>query len=373
MRVRLLGFIDQLRAAGIRASVAESLDAAAAASALGVEREALRAALAATLVKDQADRSTFDSLFDRYFAVPERERGKGKRPQSTGAGSGLGQGHAAEAQRPAKEPKSQRHGAPRLDKSEAENRRQPSRAERAAERLARRREILTTPFEAMDPRLVEEAGELLEELSRRLRAHLRRRLRRARRGRLDFRRTIRASLGSGGVPVVPAFRRRRPGKVDLLALCDLSHSTATVSDFLLALLAPAVGLFRRVRLLGYVDRPVEISFEHGHLVPHEPLDLAARSDFGRVLQQLWQGWESKVTRNTLLLVLGDARNNRRPPRSDLLARLHTRARQVVWLNPEAPGRWNTGDSVMQSYARHCDRVIAAGNLRELTAAVESAL
>jgi len=370
MRSRLLGFFDQLRAAGIRASIAESLDAAEAASAVGVERETLRAALAAALIKDHADRPTFDSVFDRFFAVSGRERRKGERPQPVGEGLGRGQGEPADAARPAAEPQRAGRAAPPLEPRE---KKAAVRDQASAKRLARRREILITPFETMDPRLVEEAEELLEELSRHLRAHRRRRLRRAQRGRLDFRRTIRASLGSGGVPVLPEFRQRRPGKVDLVALCDLSHSTATAADFLLALLAPAAHFFRRVRLFGYVDRPVEISFEGGRVVPHEPLDLAARSDFGRVLQQFWDGWEKDISRNTLVLILGDARNNRRPPRADILARLHARARRVVWLNPEATARWNTGDSVMATYARHCDALIAAGNLRELSLALKSEL
>jgi uncharacterized protein with von Willebrand factor type A (vWA) domain len=367
---RLLDFVDQLRAAGIDASVAETIDAVAATGAVGIERELLRAVLAAALVKDHADRPTFDSVFDRFFAVSGRERGKGERPQPLGEGLGRGQGEPAESGKPTGEPQRRGRAVPPLDQRE---KKAVTRDQASAKRLARRREILVTPFEAMDPRMVEEAEELLEELSRRLRAHLRRRLRRAQRGRLDFRRTIRASLGSGGVPVLPEFRQRRRGKVDLVALCDLSHSTVTAADFLLALLAPAAHFFRRARLFGYVDHPVEISFERGHVVPHEPLDLAARSDFGRVLQQLWDGWESVISRNTLVMILGDARNNRRPPRADILARLHARARRVVWLNPETRARWNTGDSVMATYARHCDALIAAGTLRALSLALRSEL
>src|SRR6185436_15262972 len=98
--------------------------------------------------------------------------------------------------------------------------------------------------------------------------------------------------------------------------------------------------------------PAEISFEAGHVVPHEPLDLNARSDFGNVLRLLEQRHRLQLGRNTVLLILGDARNNRRPPRADLLARLAREVRAVVWLNPEPVERWNTGDSVMSTYARH---------------------
>jgi hypothetical protein len=370
VRTRLTEFIDQLRAAGVRASVAESLDAMAAASAVPTERDHLRAALAATLVKDAADRPAFDALFDRFFAAPGQVRGKGEQAQPIGEGIGRGPGRASASDRQSEERQPSKSAARDTAEREREKR---QREQAAAAHLARRREVLVTAFESMESRLVEEAAMLVEELSRRLHAHLSRRLARAHRGRLNFRRTIRASLGTGGVPIDPIFRQRRPGKIDLVALCDLSHSTATAADFCLALLAPTSHFFRRVQLFGYVDRLVEISFERGHVIPHQPLDLAARSDFGNVLRQLWEQCEAAFTRNTVVLILGDARNNRRPPRADVLARLHARVRRVIWLNPETRRRWNTGDSVLASYTRHCDAVLAATNLRELTAAMKSAL
>src|SRR5262249_12211250 len=153
---------------------------------------------------------------------------------------------------------------------------------------ASRKAILEKPFKAFDTRDVEAAKELVEELARRLHGHLSRRYKHGKRGRLDFRRTIRASIAHGGVPIETRLRHRRPGKLDLVALCDLSGSVALVSDFLLALLAPAGAYFRKVHTFAYVDRVCEVSFEQGHVVPHTALDLYAFSDFGKVLQHFWQ-------------------------------------------------------------------------------------
>jgi uncharacterized protein with von Willebrand factor type A (vWA) domain len=214
----------------------------------------------------------------------------------------------------------------------------------------------------------------MEVLARQLRGRLSRRRKPRKHGRLDFRRTIRASISHGGVPVDLLLRDRRPGKPDLVVFCDLSGSVATVSDFLLALIAPAASYFRRVRTFAYVDRLCEVSFEDGHVIPHAELDLYARSDFGKVLQHFWQqGGEQMLNQKTLVLVLGDARNNRRPPRPDLLLRARNAAKRLVWLNPEPPARWNTGDSVMKLYEPACDMVLACGNLTELFAALKRAL
>ena len=90
---------------------------------------------------------------------------------------------------------------------------------------------------------------------------------------------------------------------------------------------------------------------------------------GRVLGELVTRADLRLSRSTLLLVLGDARNNHRPPRADLLARLRATVRRVVWLNPEPRERWNSGDSVIATYARHVDVLLAAHTPRTLHAAL----
>ncbi len=64
------GFIVELRAVGIPASLTETIDAVQAVENLGIDdRESLRTALAATLVKNQAHRRAFDTIFEVYFSL----------------------------------------------------------------------------------------------------------------------------------------------------------------------------------------------------------------------------------------------------------------------------------------------------------------
>ena len=63
-----IAFLEALRGAGVPVSLAEDLDAIAAFSVLDWgDREAIRQGYAATLVKRQAQRPTFETLFDLYF------------------------------------------------------------------------------------------------------------------------------------------------------------------------------------------------------------------------------------------------------------------------------------------------------------------
>lgn len=65
---RHIGFVDALREAGLIVSVAESLDAVRAMGSVELlDREQLRAGLAATMVKRQLHRPAFDTVFDIFY------------------------------------------------------------------------------------------------------------------------------------------------------------------------------------------------------------------------------------------------------------------------------------------------------------------
>ncbi len=66
----LTGFVNELRQAGLPVSLTESLDAAEAVHHVPIEdREALKYALAATLVKSSAHWRAFDTAFEVYFSM----------------------------------------------------------------------------------------------------------------------------------------------------------------------------------------------------------------------------------------------------------------------------------------------------------------
>ncbi|HEY0736490.1 MAG TPA: VWA domain-containing protein [Herpetosiphonaceae bacterium] len=82
---RIVEFVQALRGAGVRVSLAESADCMRAIEQMGVEdRELFKSALRTTLVKEHADFPTFDELFPMFFNV-----GTPPMQQMQGPGSGL--------------------------------------------------------------------------------------------------------------------------------------------------------------------------------------------------------------------------------------------------------------------------------------------
>jgi hypothetical protein len=231
-------------------------------------------------------------------------------------------------------------------------------AERGEEQVARSAVRPSTErldlLRATDSELAE-IRRAIQPLARRLATRLAASQRHGRRGKLDFRRTIRASLSSGGVPMQTVSRPRRPRRTDLVIICDVSESVSSFARFTLLLGDALREQFTGVRVFAFVDELDEVT---NLLAPGtDVLDAIAqldrlgrvrgwygRTDYGRAFELFDRRFADAVTPRTALLILGDARSNYGDPNTATLARIAHRARRAHWLNPERRGAWDTGDS-----------------------------
>ncbi|MFF9044214.1 VWA domain-containing protein [Streptomyces parvulus] len=217
-------------------------------------------------------------------------------------------------------------------------------------------------------------------LARKLATRLTARRRRASRGSIDLRRTLRGSLSTGGVPMRPVLRRRRPVRPELVLLCDVSGSVAGFSDFTMLLVQALHDQFAKVRVFAFVNRIDEVTglLAHGTA---DPEGLGARigaearltgwhgsSDYGVALGEFAERYGDAVGPRTTVFVLGDARTNMSDPNLPALRRITGRARRGYWLNPEPRSRWGTGDSAAPAYAELIE-MHECRNVRQLGALV----
>ena len=224
--------------------------------------------------------------------------------------------------------------------------------------------------------------EVVEPLTRKLAARLAQRRRNQKRGRLDFRKTMRNSLASGGVPIEPKFRNKRPHKPELFLICDISGSMATFARFTLQFTYAMANQFSRLRAFVFVDAVDEVTdflkpgtdFKNALTRISTEADvvwLDGHSDYGHALEQFVSTYGNELTARSTVIVTGDARNNYREPRDAQLGEIARRSKHLYWLNPEPRSYWDSGDSVMSRYARYCDEVFEVRNLKQLEAFVET--
>jgi hypothetical protein len=213
-------------------------------------------------------------------------------------------------------------------------------------------------------------------LARRLASRLAARRRLGREGRLDVRRTMRASLGTGGVPLETHHRPRRVHKPELVVLCDVSGSVAGFAHFTLMLTAALREQFSRVRAFAFIDTCDEVTrlFGPGADLADsvrrlaQEADLVAydgHSDYGNALRVFVDRFPDAVGPKASLLVLGDARTNYRDPGITLLRGLVDRSRHAYWLNPEPRREWGSGDSMAYRYSEIIE-MVECRNVAQLT-------
>src|ERR1700736_3246024 len=423
---RILELGEELRREGIAVGTSEMLDAFEVLGEISwTSQEDFREALAATLAKSQEDRRVFELVFDRFFfratevaaarqGVREEETASlaelsdedleelraqiaaALRDGSEGAmrdlarmaisafarrqeGSGVigvdvqrvrrGRGLRAEPQPelPADDPR--RDGLPRdaLRRFEALLRRELERAqvERTGSLPPARplgelqRALPSGPLAGLAavPRVVAQLRRRLATQGLQARGH-------RRHAHVDVRRTMRASLETGGVPVVLKYRPQHPRRPEIYVLCDVSTSVTSASVFFLSVLHALHDSFRKMRSFVFIERISEVTDvfarERNFKAVSEAIardagvaDISGYTDYGRVWSEFRVLVEDDLGPRATVIVLGDARTNGRDPRADVFAQVAARAGRTFWLNPEPRLYWNYGDSVIAAYEPYC--------------------
>jgi len=223
---------------------------------------------------------------------------------------------------------------------------------------------------------LEELRRQVHPLARRLATRLTQEHHAHRRGPLDFRRTVRASLSTGGVPLETRHKPKRPHRTDLVVLCDVSGSVANFAQFTLLLVLALRDQFQNLRAFTFVDQVHEVTH---HLRPQaDPAevmaDLAAsashaalwgRTSYGRAFTRFAEEHADALGPRSSLLILGDARSNHGDLALGALREMAGSARHAWWLNPEHRRQWDTGDSAASAYGEVVD-MVECRNLTQLS-------
>src|SRR3954469_1691524 len=427
MAAKLLGFCEELRGEGVAVGTSEMLDAFAALSEVDwTRREDFREALAATIAKSQDDRRVFELLFERYFfrnaeaeAVQRgvTEHSEGAPP--AGEGEHFDMSELSEAIREAmaagdedrmrdlarlaiaafgraegsgvvgvdvqrirrtlgltagQQPPGEDGGErPPIDRDQLTGFERHLRRELERD-LIERTETLppSRPLAELDRALPTSPTQDLAAVHRAV-SQMKRRLAtlgHEQRGRkkgqmVDVRRTMRASLETGGVPLRLRYRPKRPRRPEIYVLCDVSTSVTSASVFFLSVLHALHDSFRKLRSFVFIERISEVTeiFEHerdfrkiARRISSEGgvADVSGYTDYGRVWLEFLTEISADLDPRSTVIVLGDARPNGREPHAEVFAQIAERAGRLFWLNPEPKLYWNYGDSVMAAYERYCD-------------------
>lgn len=369
---RIALFLQALRENGFIVGLAETEAAARIAAHPDYARmHHLHAALRALCAGDRESWTRFDEIFDAHF----RARGVRSATKLIGAAP-------AASKAPRLLPSAPGEGEGNADRTE----RRPGGAPNPADGRSRRAGASTseglaqTDFRHIaDPAQLAEAHELAHRLAARMRRHRLRRTRAHKGGeRLDLRRTIRASIAHGGVPIERILRRRVQAPSRLVVLLDASGSMSLYSSVFVRFVHGVLEAFDRADAFVFHTRLVPIG---PTLRERDPDRAMARM---ALIAQGWHGGtrigDSLATFNrhhaartlggrSLVLILSDGYETGPPERlAAEMAMLRRRCRRIAWLNPLLGWEGYTPTAAgMQAALPFVDVFAPAHNLASLAA------
>jgi uncharacterized protein with von Willebrand factor type A (vWA) domain len=240
--------------------------------------------------------------------------------------------------------------------------------------------LFNRPFSSLSDRDMERLRKEVQRLAAMLRTRVALRQKRAKSGQLDAKATIRANLKHANVPIKLKYREKSL-KPKLVVICDVSTSMRSCSELMLSLLYALQDQIKKTQAFVFIDHLEYISpdFEGREAreavqhVLHRMPSGYYNTDFGNSLANFAQDYVEFVDNRTIFLIVGDGRNNYNDPRVDIFQMFARRSRRAIWLTPEKPVLWGTGDSDLPKYAPNCDVILQASTLAELTTAVDRML
>jgi uncharacterized protein len=243
-----------------------------------------------------------------------------------------------------------------------------------------RDDLFNRPFSSLTDREMMYLRKEVQRLATILRTRVALRQKRAKSGQLDAKSTIRANLKHGNVPFLIKHREKnlRP---NLVVICDVSTSMRFCSELMLSLIYALQDLIKKTSSFAFIDHIEYITPNLSVRQPDEAVKQVLErmpagyynTDLGNSLRNFADDYIDKLDNKTTLIIVGDGRNNYNDPRLDIFQVMARRSRRTIWLNPEMPALWGSGDSDMLKYIPACDDILHVSNLKELSTAVDQLL
>lgn len=409
---KLSAFSRLLRLKGLPIGPRETADAVEILISLGFEdREQVKTALRTVYAKSREEQLSFDRVFDGFFLSEEAIRAQAKEQAE--------QELLQEAQRAAAREELETMEN-QVSLSEAQQETYALMSEEARQRLrsfldryrgnAERNPALYSEFihsvfartimeqqmlmedagqgcEGLDPELgilyrdisafqdneIPKAIAAIEAVAQRLNGELSARKRKnGHSGKLDFRRTIRRGLETGGVNYRLCFRRKPPRRKHLVVLCDVSGSMVQFSEFALRFIQSLNRVSENSRVFLFSENLVEAdafrlrNMDRFREYVRQSGIYGKGTDLGTALAQLCGLRPSLLGPGTTLLILSDTKTIDQQRALGALLEAKRLSGRVLWLNPIPEGKWKYLRSVAV-FSSVC-QMVPCSTLRELTAA-----
>ena len=407
---KLSAFSRMLRLEGFAIGPSETGDAARILIALGMaERSRVKTALRTVYAKTREEQLTFDRVFDGFFLSEEamRQQAKEQMRKEQEMAQARAEADRELEQVPMEFSREQRDAYAAM--SEQERQRLQDFAERFRENARRNPNLYTNFIHSVFAKallekqmLLEDAGlgvqeadpemgllyrdisafqdteipkaiAMIRDVAQRINGEVSMRQRRGgHSGKLDFRRTIRKGLETGGSLHRLKYKRKPKRRKHLVLLCDVSGSMMQFSEFALRFIQSLNQVSESSRTFLFSEKLFEadaFSLQNMDLFRSyvKQSGVYGRgTDLGTALEVICAMQPACLNSATTLIILSDTKTIDQPRALAALMEAKRQAGRVIWLNPIPENKWKYIRSV-QTMASICP-MISCSTLGALAAA-----
>ena len=406
---KLSYFSRMLRREGMTVGVQETADACQILVHLGLEdRQAVKTALRTIYAKTREEQLTFDRVFDGFFISEEAMRDQAKRQMEKEQEMAQARQEAQEDLQGTSFSEEQKELYAAMSREQRQKLRDIKQKfdkdlgrnnpglygnfihsvfARAMLEQQMLMEDAGSQVEAADPELgllyrdisrfqdteIPKAIHIIQDISRKINGELTaKRKNRAHSGKLDFRRTIRKGLETGGSLYNLKFKRKRQRKKHLVLLCDVSGSMMQFSEFALRFIQSLNQASDSSRVFLFSESVAEadaFSLQNMDLFRNyvrEQNIYGKGTDLGTALAHLCTAKPAPLGTATTLLILSDTKTIDQPRAMAALQEAKRQAGKVIWLNPIPESKWGYIRSV-QIFSSLCT-MVSCSTLHDLAQA-----
>ena len=372
----------QLRQEGLPVSIRSTQAAVKIHMELGeADRQLLKTALMAVYVKDRYDIPKFNKVFEKIFKI-EMEPKKSQE---------LNKGTAYRGKGPKSNKyiiKKQNNAYQKVRKEKINNEKlkmlsgQPLLEE--VKKLERDGELMNkdlTKLNRFDPRMLE----ICQRLGKRIANKRSRRKVKSSSNKIDMRRTIRANMKYGGVPLELVRAKPRPHKNEHLFLNDISGSCEWISSWFFMLMFSAQTAFKKSRTFEFDNKVIETTqaLKEEYLIDSfiKVKDMRIKNMMVHGTSDMYSAFTkfqkmAHINNKSYVIILSDCRDWAGPkvkgvPASvEVLEEIVRDAKKVIILNPEDRNKWDVVDSCVSLYREAGAQVFEVNTLNQLAQFVE---
>ena len=216
---------------------------------------------------------------------------------------------------------------------------------------------------------IPKAISIIQSIAKQINGELSSKRKNAHSGKLDFRRTIRKGLETGGSLRTLRYRKKRAHRKRLVILCDVSGSMIQFSEFALRLIQSLNQVSESSRVFLFSERLVEADAYCLHNMDafrtfvRDSGIYGRGTDLGTALQEICAARPPILGQGATLLILSDTKTIDQNRAVEAVLEAKRQSGRVIWLNPVPEGKWKYLRSVQTMAA--LVPMLSCSTLREL--------